>query len=106
MSFQTRKTFVHLRNTNEDIFDEFWELSDPPIDIKDPNTIKVQKCSKDIVKIILTLSLLRFWYLIVLGSLMSMGGSESSQNSSKISSFVSQRWTKVLRVWNDMRVSY
>ncbi len=38
MSFQTRKTFVHLRNTNEDIFDEFQELSDPPIDIKDPNT--------------------------------------------------------------------
>ncbi len=37
MLFQTRKTFVHLRNTNEDIFDEFRELSDPPIDIKDPN---------------------------------------------------------------------
>ncbi len=28
MSFQTRKAFVHLRNTNEDIFDEFRELSD------------------------------------------------------------------------------
>ncbi len=29
MSFQTHKTFVHLRNTNEDIFDEIRELSDP-----------------------------------------------------------------------------
>ncbi len=28
-SFQSRKTFVHLRNTNLDIFDEIWELSDP-----------------------------------------------------------------------------
>ncbi len=34
MSFQTRKAFVHLRNTNYDIFDELWELSDPPIDMQ------------------------------------------------------------------------
>ncbi len=34
------------------MFDEFWELSEPPKDSKDPNTIKVQKRSKDIVKII------------------------------------------------------
>ncbi len=40
MSFQTCKTFVHLQNTNSDIFDEFRELSDPPINSKDPNTIK------------------------------------------------------------------
>ncbi len=52
MSFQTRETFVHLQNTNEDISDAFWELSDPPIDSTDPNTIKAQKQSKDIVKII------------------------------------------------------
>ncbi len=52
MSFQTCKTFVHFRNTNKDIFYEFWELSDPPIDSKDPKTTKVQKRSKDIVKII------------------------------------------------------
>ncbi len=32
MSFQTRETFVHLQNTNEDISDEIWELSDPPTD--------------------------------------------------------------------------
>ncbi len=31
MSFQTLKTFIHLQNTNEDIFDAFRELSDPPI---------------------------------------------------------------------------
>ncbi len=30
MLFQTRKTFVHLQNTNEDIFDEIQGLSDPP----------------------------------------------------------------------------
>ncbi len=29
MSFQTHKTFDHLQTTNEDIFDEIWELSDP-----------------------------------------------------------------------------
>ncbi len=44
--FQTCKTFVKLRKTNEDVFDEFRELSDPPIDSKDPNTIK------DIVKVV------------------------------------------------------
>ncbi len=32
MSFESCKTFVHLQNTNWDIFDEFRELSDPPID--------------------------------------------------------------------------
>ncbi len=52
MSFQTRKTFVHLQNTNYDICYESRELSDPPIDSNDPNTIKAQKHSKDIVKII------------------------------------------------------
>jgi len=29
MLFQTRKTFAHLHNTNEDIYDEFWEPSVP-----------------------------------------------------------------------------
>ncbi len=47
------------------------------------------------------MSLLRFWALIVLGSLLSMGGFFSS----KISSFAFWKWTKVLQVWNDMRVS-
>ncbi len=28
MSFQARKTFVHLWNTNEDIFDGIWERVD------------------------------------------------------------------------------
>ncbi len=39
MSFQTRKSFVHLRNTNEDIFDAFWRLPDPPIDRNVINTV-------------------------------------------------------------------
>ncbi len=30
MPFQTRKIFVHIQNTNSDIFDEIGELSDPP----------------------------------------------------------------------------
>ncbi len=51
MSFQTRKTSVHLRNTNDDIFDAFWELSDPPIDRNGINTMIVQKRSKEIGKI-------------------------------------------------------
>ncbi len=29
MSFQTRKTFIHLQNTNYDILDEIRQLSDP-----------------------------------------------------------------------------
>jgi len=33
------------------------------------------------------------------------GGTESSQISSKIYSFVFWRWTKVLQVWNNMRES-
>ncbi len=37
--------------------------------------------------------------------LLSMGGSESPQNSSKILSFVFRRLINVLQVWNDMRVS-
>ncbi len=40
------------------------------------------------------------------GSILTVyGGSESSQILSKIYYFVFQRWTKVLWVWNDMRVS-
>ncbi len=52
MLFQTRKTFVRLRNTNEDICDAFWELSDLHIDSKVIKTINVQKHSKEIGQII------------------------------------------------------
>ncbi len=31
MSFQTHKSFVHLWNTNEDIFNETWEISVPQL---------------------------------------------------------------------------
>jgi len=47
MSFHTRKTFVHLRNTNEDIFDEIQELSVNSIDSNLINTCKAQKGRKD-----------------------------------------------------------
>ncbi len=56
MSFQTRKTFVHLRNINEDILAEFGELSNPPTDRIVITTINVQKRSKEISKIILVSS--------------------------------------------------
>ncbi len=41
MSFQICKTFVHLRNTN-----------DPLIDRKGTTTVKAQKGSKNIIKIV------------------------------------------------------
>ncbi len=46
MLFQTCKIFAHLHNTNVDIFDEFQELSDPPIDSKDPNMIKTRNVAR------------------------------------------------------------
>ncbi len=53
MSLQTRKT----SGTQIKIFVyAFWELSDPPIDSKDVYTIKAQKRSKEIVKIIRDIS--------------------------------------------------
>ncbi len=44
MLFQTCKTSLHLRNTNEDIFDAFLP------DSKDPYMIEAQKRSKEIIK--------------------------------------------------------
>ncbi len=52
MLFQTRKTSVHLRNTNEDIFDGILRALRPYIDNTGPYKIKVQKHSKEIGKII------------------------------------------------------
>ncbi len=45
MSFQSQKTFVHLQNTNKNIFDEIREHSDPPIDRNATDMFKVQKGS-------------------------------------------------------------
>ncbi len=52
MYFQTRKSFVCLRNTIEDILDENREACDCPIDCQVNNTVKAQKSMKDIVKIV------------------------------------------------------
>jgi len=49
MLFQTHKTFVHHRNTNEDIFDEIWKVSEPAIGSNVIATFMAQKASKDIV---------------------------------------------------------
>ncbi len=52
MSFQTRKSFVRLRNTIEDILDTNREVCDCPIDCHVPLTVKVQKSMKYIVRIV------------------------------------------------------
>ncbi len=46
MSFQTRKSFVRLRNTIWDILDENWEACACPIDCQTINTVKVHKTSE------------------------------------------------------------
>ncbi len=48
MLFQTRKAFVHLQDTNEDISDEIWEISDAAYS-NGTDTFKAKKGSKDIV---------------------------------------------------------
>ncbi len=54
---------VHPKmSTNKDIFAAFWELSDPPIDSKGPYTIKAQKHSKEISKIIHVTSVQLLFY--------------------------------------------
>ncbi len=58
---------------------------------------------------ILTMSLLRFWALIVLGSLLSMGGPESSQNSSKymnLSSEDERRFYRFGTTWGWVTTSF
>jgi len=50
MSFQTRKTFVHLQNTNEDICDEIGELSVPPKTATQLKYPQVRKRSKYMCK--------------------------------------------------------
>ncbi len=43
ISFQTHKTFVHLQNTNEDIFNEIRQFSDTPLTVHTTTTLKTQK---------------------------------------------------------------
>ncbi len=54
---------------------------------------------------ILMMFFILFWTLTVLFTMQSMGQSQASRFSSKISSFVFRRQTKLLQVWNDMGVS-
>ncbi len=51
MLFQTRKTFVYLRNANHDIFDEIRAFR-PCIDSNTTEMFNVQKGTKHIVKIV------------------------------------------------------
>ncbi len=52
MSFHTRKSFVHLRNTIYDILDETRDACDCPIDCQVILTVKVQKSMKSIVRVV------------------------------------------------------
>ncbi len=52
MSFQTRKSFVRLRNTISDILDENREACDCPIDCQVNNTFKARKSMKHIARIL------------------------------------------------------
>ncbi len=52
MSFQTRKTSNLFGTQIKNILDLIQELSGPPIDSKGPYTIKVQKGTKNIVKVV------------------------------------------------------
>jgi len=49
MLIQTSKTLVHLQNTNEDLFNE---VSVPPLTAYATTTLKPQKGSKGIIKVI------------------------------------------------------
>jgi len=69
---------THLRNTNEDLFNEVWELSVPPLTDYETTTFKPQK-GKDIIKVIYVTFHVCSWDV--------------------------PRWTKVLQVWKDMRAS-
>ncbi len=49
MLFQNQRTFVYPQNTNEDIFDEIWEISVLPLTA---STFKAKKGSKSIIKVL------------------------------------------------------
>jgi len=52
MSFQTSKSFVHLQNTNEDLFDEKDHHSVPPLTAFATTTLTLQKVNKEIGKLL------------------------------------------------------
>ncbi len=52
MSFQTRKSFVRIRNTIKDILDENWEDYNCPIDCQKMFTLKAQNSMKNIIRIV------------------------------------------------------
>ncbi len=52
MPFQTRKTSNLFGTQIKNVLDLIQELSGPPIDSKGPYTIKVQKGTKNIVKVV------------------------------------------------------
>jgi len=52
MSFQTRKAFIHLQNTNEDILNEIRGISVLPLIVHTTTSLSLQKVHKEIVKLI------------------------------------------------------
>ncbi len=47
LAFQTHNTFIHLRNTNEDIFNEAWEISVHPLHFHAAKTLTLQKVDRN-----------------------------------------------------------
>ncbi len=52
MSFQSHKSFVHLRNTIIDILDKTLEACDCPVDCQVSNIVEVQKSMKSIARVV------------------------------------------------------
>ncbi len=62
MSFQTHKTLVILRNTNNDICNEIRELSDPANTTMQLKCSQTQRRNKDIVKTVHVTSVVQLYF--------------------------------------------
>lgn len=50
MSFQARKTYAYLQDTNKDIFIEIWEIFVPTLKVHSPKALTVQNVHDEIVE--------------------------------------------------------
>jgi len=125
MSFQTLKTFVHLWNTNEYIFNEISEISVPPLKVSSTRTNEV--CSHVFTIFACSLMNVYMWIKDLKNQICSSYKAILSLQKTCIKRldsyglfFTVSLWTfwtvksfkwieqvmnKVLWVWNDIRVS-
>lgn len=45
--FQTHKKWINLQNINKDIFNQIWEISDPPLKVYLPKTLMLQNIREE-----------------------------------------------------------